>query len=107
MAGIKESKELAVFLSKAGVVAKEQLADGFQPTDLIAFASKCGGALLVAVNGAGEIPAELKDIDMAEGLEVVKAVVVELALSEKQAKIVEKVLVILVAGLDLYQTIKE
>lgn len=107
MVNVKESKDVIVFLAKAGAVAKAELADGFQPTDLIAFATKCGMPLLDAIQGGDKVVEEMKDLEVSEGIELIEAAIADLVLSEKQAKIVKKVLVLLVGMVDLYHTVKE
>ena len=72
---IKETKELLEGLGKVAVAAKKIGADGkVNAMDLnviVALASDIT-VLSEAVKGAGEIPAELKDLDQAEVLEIIQ-----------------------------------
>ena len=103
---VKETKEALVWLVKAGSAIKKELADGFQPSDLLAL-GKPLMEIKEAMVGAGEIPAELKDLSVSECIELVEAALVELKLEGKQALIVKKSLVLLVGAVDLFKTIKE
>ena len=81
---VKETKEAVVALVKLGKVLAELAKDGIDWKDGAALASKIvsdeafRSALVAAVEGAGAIPAELKDIKLEEGIELALAVIGEL-----------------------------
>lgn len=106
MSGIKESKEILVFLAKVGESIKASLVDGkFDLSDVANFYPVLG-AILPAVQGIGEIPAEIKDLSVEEGLELVGIVVAELGLEGKQAAIVKAGLKIVIDCAELFAVLK-
>ena len=71
--GIKEIKELLEGLKLLGVVGAEVMADGQINSSDIGAITKLltnAGVLVEAVKGIKEIPAELKDLDQSELLEL-------------------------------------
>jgi hypothetical protein len=74
--GIKEVKELVKGLFELSKVSAAELVDGFQAQDIINGYVKISAdpvkkaALEEALKGIQEIPAEMKDISFAEGLEL-------------------------------------
>jgi len=77
MAGLKETKEMMVMGFALAAMLKGELKDGFQVADLMAILEKgltpeFMAMVKMAVEGMGEIPAEAKDLDLFEGLELVK-----------------------------------
>jgi hypothetical protein len=69
--GIQQTKEMGNFLVATVVLGDQQLADGFQGTDLIALAALMPLGV-VAFQGADEIPAEIADMTTAEAEEFKK-----------------------------------
>ena len=80
---IKETKELLAGLGEVAVAAKKIAKDGKVSADdltvLMDLALKAE-KLSAAVQGVGEVPAELKDLDEAEVMEIIKEIY---AISEK------------------------
>lgn len=82
MAGIKETKEaMALGFALAGLL-KGQLMDGFQVADVMkiveaALTPEMLEKMKMAVAGISEVPAEVKDVDMFEGLELAKFAIME------------------------------
>lgn len=82
--GIKETKELLVALLAITKVSAEVLKDGAQLSDLIDGFSKLNGdpvkkkAIEDALAGIQEVPAEIKDIDLGEGVDLVVLLAKEL-----------------------------
>lgn len=73
MLGIKELKEAVIFAVALANIVDDELRDGFQVSDLFA----CVPALTkapAAISGAGEIPAELKDMDFNERAELAEEI---------------------------------
>lgn len=72
MAGIEETKEAVKAIAELLVVVKELAKDGIDLSDAVALGSKLVSdepfrtALVKAVEGAGKIPEEIKDLDAAE-----------------------------------------
>jgi hypothetical protein len=81
---VKEVKEAAVGLVKLAKVLAELAKDGIDWKDGAALAAKIVGdeafrsALVDAVDGVAKIPAEVGDLKLDEGLEIVMAVITEL-----------------------------
>lgn len=81
---VSQTKEAVVALVKLGKVLAELAKDGIDWKDGAALASKIvtdeafRGTLVAAVEGAGNIPAELKDINFEEGIELAMAVIAEI-----------------------------
>lgn len=73
---IKESKELLVACNEIAIVLIKQLKDGFQPADASELLSKImldeelKSKLLEAYLGMSKIKDELKDVQLAEGIEL-------------------------------------
>jgi hypothetical protein len=72
MTGIQETKEAIKGIAELLVVVKDLAKDGIDLSDAVALGSKIvsdeafRGALVKAVQGAQNIPAEIKDLDAAE-----------------------------------------
>lgn len=72
MTGIQETKEAIKGIAELLVVVKDLAKDGIDLSDAVALGSKIvsdeafRGALVKAVQGAQNIPAEVKDLDAAE-----------------------------------------
>ena len=72
MTGIEETKEAIKGIAELLVVVKDLAKDGIDLSDAVALGSKIvsdeafRGALVKAVQGAQNIPAEIKDLDAAE-----------------------------------------
>ena len=72
MAGIEETKEAIKGIAELLVVVKDLAKDGIDLSDAVALGSKIvsdekfRSALVNAVQGAQNIPAEIKDLDAAE-----------------------------------------
>jgi hypothetical protein len=73
MAGIKETKEAVIFGVALANVVDQELSNGFQFTDIVALIPVLTKAP-AAISGAGEIPAEIKDLDEAERAELVAVI---------------------------------
>lgn len=82
--GIKESKEAIIGLLVIGGVVAKELKDGFQVQDLIDVFSAINGdaerkaKVEAALAGVGEIPAEVKDLDWVEGIELLVGIAPEI-----------------------------
>ncbi|MCP3681737.1 MAG: hypothetical protein GY861_03515 [bacterium] len=77
MAGIKETKEVMALVKAIAIpILKEVKKDGFQPQDILAFIGSPGftAALQPAISGITQVPAEVADISVMEGLELGKYV---------------------------------
>lgn len=75
--GIKESKEMAKALLAISAILGSQFKDGLQATDAIEILKKCmtpelEKLIVDAYNGANQIPAEMKDLSLMEGLDLLK-----------------------------------
>lgn len=105
---IKELKEVLLLavdvVNSALMVAK----DGKVGLDDLGAVLKLIPMIGPALDGAGEIPAELKDIDDAEAAELVGAVVGRLAIEDEKARlVVEKALKLLQCVLELVLVLKK
>lgn len=73
MVGIKETNEILIAGNEVGVLAVKRLKDGFQFDDFQAFYeafvndADFKAKLQAGWENMGEVPAELKDIDLVEG----------------------------------------
>lgn len=86
--GVKETQELALGAIALGFYVAKLMKDGFQVSDVASFIDKLkadpefAAKLEAAYKGIEHVPGEVKDIDLAEGLQlamvVVPAVVAEL-----------------------------
>jgi hypothetical protein len=78
MYGIEETKEVLVASNELGLVIAKHVKDGAQVTDIAAIAMELFGsdafkaALVKAIENVKQVPAEVKDIDIGEGLELAK-----------------------------------
>lgn len=76
--GIKELRECLVGLQELSLCLVPLLKDGVQPGDAVALWAKLQAdpvllaKLTDAVKGLQSVPAELKDMDLLEGMELVK-----------------------------------
>jgi hypothetical protein len=93
MSDVKETKELVVGLLKLSALLAEAFKDGVQAQDAVAIWAKIQSdealkaALVEAYNGADKVKEELKDISVAEALEIVAVCIPEIkALIEAVAK---------------------
>lgn len=74
--GIKETKEALKAALVLGTLMAKKFADGVQLADALELYSKMqsdpefSALMLEAYNGMKNVPAELKDIDLAEGIEL-------------------------------------
>jgi hypothetical protein len=74
--GIKELKELLVAVNEVSLVLVKLLKDGIQLSDGMELVGKLVGdeefksKLAAAVEGITKLPAEIKDLDLQEGLEL-------------------------------------
>ena len=75
--GIKETKEALVGVNELSVALIQQFKDGFQPvadvSELyakLAANPEVSSKLMAAYQDIGKVPAEVKDLDLAEGLEL-------------------------------------
>lgn len=76
MTDIKESKELIIALVKLGKLTAKQLGDGIDLSDAVAIAKAFADeefrkAIVDGFAGIQSVPAELKDIDSAEAVELI------------------------------------
>lgn len=75
--GIKETKEALIAVNEIGMKIAGLVKDGAQVSDAIALValvssdSDLQSKLLAAFQGAAAIPAEIKDVDVNEGVELV------------------------------------
>jgi hypothetical protein len=83
--GIKESQEMLAAILEVAVVLGPILRDGFQAgQDLSAIFAQLSGnealkaKIAAAVEKANEVPAELKDLDLNEGLQLLIVAVPEI-----------------------------
>jgi len=81
---VVQTKEAVVGIVKLVKFLRVLAADGIDLNDAAALAAKIvqdaefRGALVAAIEGSAAIPAELKDIKLTEGVELVMAAVTEL-----------------------------
>lgn len=74
--GIKEMKELLIAVNEVSVLLVKMFKDGVQLADAAALMAAIAASeelkekLLAAYVGVGQIPAEMKDVDLQEGLEL-------------------------------------
>lgn len=104
--GIKETKEALTLVCKAIAVGKEANADGKIGISDLPLLVKLYPAALAAFAGGDQIPAELKDLDSAEGAEIVAHVMAELTLDNAKARaVVQAGLKVLASGYELVQAL--
>lgn len=76
--GIKETKEAIVGVNELSLVLIDRLKDGYQSSDLTALVQKLlmdaqfKKVLEDAAKGINDVPKELKDLSLTEGVEIVK-----------------------------------
>jgi hypothetical protein len=76
MAGIKETKEALVGVNELSLVLISRLKDGLQPADVVALLAKLQGdeefknKLVAAAQGIKELPAEIKDLQLIEAVDL-------------------------------------
>ncbi len=70
--GIKETKELLQGVMSLAILMTKRFKDGFQMDDLSAILAEMSlnPEFRDAVSGLKKLPAEVKDIDLAEGMEL-------------------------------------
>lgn len=80
--GIKNLKEVVVFLALTANATDVSTKDGLQPTD---FGNYMGaiGTLPAALADLDEVPAEIKDLDEAEKAEILAELKTKLTLEDK------------------------
>lgn len=83
MTDVKESKELLIALVKLGKLAAKQLGDGVDLSDAVAIAKALADeefrkALVEGFAGLSAIPAEAKDLDAAEAVELLGVLYAEI-----------------------------
>jgi hypothetical protein len=77
--GVKETKEMLIGLVALGAVVADLLKDGPQIQDAISLGTKLmsdegfKAKLAAAVEGAGQVPAEIKELDLADFLDLAKS----------------------------------
>jgi hypothetical protein len=78
MVGITETKEVLIAVNELSLVVIKHVKDGVSVADLPAIVSELVAsdsfklALVSAVTGITNVPAEVKDIDFTEGMELAK-----------------------------------
>jgi hypothetical protein len=78
MVGIQETKEVLIAANELTLVVIKHVKDGIAVSDIPAIVSELIAsdsfklALVDAVKGVTNVPAEIKDIDFAEGMELAK-----------------------------------
>ena len=78
VSSVKETKEALIALNEIGLFLATQFKDGFQSSDFAAMYEKIikdhefKAKLLLAYENYSAIPGEMDDIDLGEGLELVK-----------------------------------
>lgn len=83
MTDVKETKEFVVAAIKLGKFVAEQAKDGLNWKDAAALANKImvdeafRSALIGAIEGVQQIPAEVKDLSWNEGVELVTIAIAE------------------------------
>jgi hypothetical protein len=84
MQDVKETKELIKGILEVVKVSAEVFKDGFQAQDIVDGYMKLAAdpvkkaALEAALANVGEVPEELKDVSLAEGVEILVVVAQEL-----------------------------
>lgn len=79
--GIKETKEAVAGVMELAVLLAARLKDGVQLGDVVAVYDKLKddaefqAKLLAAYGGVGAVPAEVKDLDLMESVELVTVIV--------------------------------
>lgn len=105
---VKELKDVVVLLAQIANSSVSALKDGKVGVEDLSLFLKLIPLLPAAVDGAAQIPAELKDVDAAEVKELADAVVANLALdNEKAALVVSKSLGVVIALADLALSLKK
>lgn len=106
--GIKETFEVQNFLLGVGQSIHKSLEDGkFEISDSLHFVTPLM-LLQPALADIKQVPAELKDLDMVEGMQLVDNVIAKLpGLSAKHIKIIKASLKLVLDGVELYHAIKE
>lgn len=79
MVGVKETKEGILALVVLGKFVAERLKDGVQMDDAAALVAKLGdeafkAKVMAGIEGMEKIPAEVKDIQLAELLEIAQII---------------------------------
>jgi hypothetical protein len=78
MESVKETKELVIALNEVLILLADKLKDGVQAKDAVEVFEKLkndaefAAKLLAAYNDVEKVSAELKDINLVEGIELVK-----------------------------------
>lgn len=78
--GVKETKEAILALVMLGKFVADRLKDGAQLDDALALGSKLladgefKDVVMAGVNGADQIPREVSELDLADGLELAKVI---------------------------------
>lgn len=104
--GIKETKELVDAVHTAIKAGKTALADGKIDIQDLGQILVLIPAIQSAVDGAKEIPSELKDLDSAEAAELVTHVMTGLAIDDAKAReVIEKSLKVAVAAYELVKAL--
>jgi hypothetical protein len=70
--GIKELKETLACANVIALSLISNLKDGAQITDLFKVITDVGPSLKVAIDGCGNIPTEIKDLSITEGMELIQ-----------------------------------
>ena len=81
MAGIKETQDLVDFVALLGNAIDEATKDGLQAQDFGLFMGAIG-AIPGAIDGMGEIPKEIKDLDAAEKAQIIAGIKAKLDLRD-------------------------
>lgn len=78
--GVKETKEALLALVILGKFVADRLKDGAQLEDAMALGtalladSEFKAVVMAGVNGADQVPAELGELDLADGLELARVI---------------------------------
>jgi hypothetical protein len=106
---IHNTKEVLVLVLKTGDGVKKSLEDGkFEATDAVNFMPLIP-LLQPAIEGASEIPSELKDLDAQETQELVDLVAKDLGVLANAPRLIEQIntgLALVKAGVAFYKTVK-
>ena len=105
--GTKELKELLDLVLTGVEIAVDASKDGHVGVEDLGLLLKLAPVVQPAIDGIGEIPAELADLSAEEAADVVAYVMGKLAIDDAKARLViEKALEVLISTYELIKAVK-